>query len=1216
MAANRTVITNPFYADGEGENLSAALSPAAEAESGGDDGAEDVAPSEEPMSPGKRSLWDDPAQDKKEPEHPPLKQMLVDAWTLMTDGKNAVAGVAAAMHVNIYLFALALILSTPYFTPMATLQVAVLGTIILQVVQSFMSPYNEFAIANCDSVPAAVMVTVIETAAAKVEFMFEEDQQAAREQYELDNNYTHTVMLAQQCGPCESLSAARREAALCPDVAECTDETKYLPPVGGVAAMGSMYQLGDYSSPGSSDPGYAGPGAYAFKQCWEDGAYFRPGVEGEEPVLCSDRAHSTIMACLMMANMFVSISLGLLSSGHAARVIAFVPTTVQAAFLAGVGFKILKMGLFFMVTKAEVKQLFALGLAGGDFGDLATIFLMCVIVMGLALLINIVEIKMHHSKIKDWVWPIMLLLLTIVFYIFLGSYAAGLGISLTEAHQHANSPGKTKAEMLSPVNPNQQPLTWAEDSSFPGLPRNMGWLLDDEKAAVTSAGGGVVTCYEDITRFDCYNATGALVEGVFVCPDPDEECDLKGMCTAAGGVDWMKSAQALVSDKADLDACKDVRGDALKTRDACEAVRRTKFPSERACTWSDAGEPGLLFSAVGHILPQFAHFKPSTIYWGAFFNVTQLMNLILLDIITILAILLNTSAIEEETNRDIDFDQELKCVATGNFVSSIFGSFTGFSSAAKSLLCEGMGGEHYSGLWAAGYFTGFLFFGKYIAMIIPIPVIGGFISAIGMELLAEWLWHMRHKLTRSEMYELLLLFTLMCINFIAGFIFGMMLSLLAFTARYVQTPVVKTALTGADYQGKALRDWKSKTILLRYGTEILTLRLQGFIFFATAERLRITIMDMLRKKKQVGKPITWLILDFHMVDNIDATAIKKLKKCVQFCKEGGVTVILTALTHDMHHSMEHDEISPHHFDNLKIMEDADIGVEWASDQILASPNHQINFMKRDPVSGRHTIKTIGNGLMTYIRVGFGKFVHGEAFDSVNFREGGTRMEFNKGDVIATQQNYHTTNEHLYYIVQGSCIKMHESEFTTKRVEKRYKGTIIGELAFFLKAPRGDTIIADEDGTVVYEYTNAQYEKLRDEFPYIGEHLLKSALQKMSDTIKRLNQENHLLMVMDGVDIVGDEETEKLLETNSIGDTQVAEKQLAKKGKFQRGHEGKIDYGKEEDTAASRQRREAGVVEAEGADHKHTGFGMLDDLDENLTAEQIRQRQNAGTLSVE
>ena len=109
-----------------------------------------------------------------------------------------------------------------------------------------------------------------------------------------------------------------------------------------------------------------------------------------------------------------------------------------------------------------------------------------------------------------------------------------------------------------------------------------------------------------------------------------------------------------------------------------------------------------------------------------------------------------------------------------------------------------------------------------------------------MELLVEWIWHMRHRLTRSEMYELLLLFTFMCFNFILGFVFGMMLSLLAFTARYVQTPVVKTVLSGRDYQGKAVRDWKSRTVLMRYGGQILSLRLQGFIFFATAERLRAT----------------------------------------------------------------------------------------------------------------------------------------------------------------------------------------------------------------------------------------------------------------------------------------------------------------------------------------------------------------------------------------
>ena len=86
-----------------------------------------------------------------------------------------VAGLAAATHVNIYLLSLGLILSTPYFSPMATLQVAVVGTIIMQTTAVFLSPYNEFAIANCDSVPAAVMVNIIGLVVSKVEFLFEED---------------------------------------------------------------------------------------------------------------------------------------------------------------------------------------------------------------------------------------------------------------------------------------------------------------------------------------------------------------------------------------------------------------------------------------------------------------------------------------------------------------------------------------------------------------------------------------------------------------------------------------------------------------------------------------------------------------------------------------------------------------------------------------------------------------------------------------------------------------------------------------------------------------------------------------------------------------------------------------------------------------------------------------------------------------------------------
>eukprot|EP01047_Picozoa_sp_COSAG01_P113626 COSAG01_NODE_42332_length_441_cov_0.801170_1_plen_87_part_10 len=87
-----------------------------------------------------------------------------------------------------------------------------------------------------------------------------------------------------------------------------------------------------------------------------------------------------------------------------------------------------------------------------------------------------------------------------------------------------------------------------------------------------------------------------------------------------------------------------------------------------------------------------------------------------------------------------------------------------------------MGGRHYAGLWSALYFTVFVFVGKHLAAIIPVPVIGGFIAAIGIELMIEWMWHMRHKLSRSELYELGILFLMMTWDFVGGFTVGMMLS--------------------------------------------------------------------------------------------------------------------------------------------------------------------------------------------------------------------------------------------------------------------------------------------------------------------------------------------------------------------------------------------------------------------------------------------------------
>lgn len=218
------------------------------------------------------------------------------------------------------------------------------------------------------------------------------------------------------------------------------------------------------------------------------------------------------------------------------------------------------------------------------------------------------------------------------------------------------------------------------------------------------------------------------------------------------------------------------------------------------------------------------------------------------------------------------------------------------------------------------------------------------------------------------------------------------------------------------------------------------------------------------------------------------------------------------------------------------------------------------------------------------------------------------MTFKKGDVIATQQAWVTSNEHLYFIAQGSCIKVHEKDDGTEtRVEKRYRGNVVGEMAFFLKAPRTAHIIADEDDTVLYEYTHKQMDALKEEFPYIGEHLLKHALQKMQDTVKRLTHENHLLMVMDGYEDENADDDD-VLGTNEVGDTDVANNKK-EAGRFGKG--GAKKRMKNSETAAAIQRRAQGIADEDDAEpeqHKHSGFGILNDADDtNLSAASLAKR---------
>ena len=171
-------------------------------------------------------------------------------------------------------------------------------------------------------------------------------------------------------------------------------------------------------------------------------------------------------------------------------------------------------------------------------------------------------------------------------------------------------------------------------------------------------------------------------------------------------------------------------------------------------SWLMDPYPHPVWQPMPQFFPKEHVFDALSVKWKAIFSVKQLIQFVILNVVTVLAILLNSSAIEEESGQDIDFDHELKITGAGNVVAGCLGGVIGYSSVSKTMLCKTLGGNHYAGVWAFVYYVLYIFITHQVAFkLLPVPVLGAFIFAIGSELLMEWLIWLHKRVTKSEYRE-------------------------------------------------------------------------------------------------------------------------------------------------------------------------------------------------------------------------------------------------------------------------------------------------------------------------------------------------------------------------------------------------------------------------------------------------------------------------------
>lgn len=429
--------------------------------------------------------------------------------------------------------------------------------------------------------------------------------------------------------------------------------------------------------------------------------------------------------------------------------------------------------------------------------------------------------------------------------------------------------------------------------------------------------------------------------------------------------------------------------------------------------------------------------------WDALLS--ELPNLISLVAVAVVAMLLNTSGIELEADRDdVDLDRELRASGAANLTAGAVAGFPGYHALSLTALSRRMGvRDRTAGFVAAGAVLGVLALGAGAVAMLPTAVVGGVLLFLGLGFLVEWLVDARSQLTRSAYAIVVTIVAVIAtVGFLPGVAVGVAAALVLFAHRYSRTDIIKHRFSIASFRSNVDRPDHHRELLRAHGGAVHVLELQNFLFFGTAATLVDRILE--RIDDPALPPLRYLVLDLRRVPAVDTSAAVSLSKVQRLAARRGIQVVLTGLSDDLRAVLKRAGIGPGAHPHVLEHADLDRGVEWCEEQLLAelvatSPDVRVPLAERLAAAGaeRADLGALA-GLLERITLTPGQRLFAE-------RDEG-------GDV--------------YYLERGTLTVELAAGDATVRLRTMRPGTFVGELAFYLGIARTATVAAGSEAELL------------------------------------------------------------------------------------------------------------------------------------------------------
>lgn len=455
--------------------------------------------------------------------------------------------------------------------------------------------------------------------------------------------------------------------------------------------------------------------------------------------------------------------------------------------------------------------------------------------------------------------------------------------------------------------------------------------------------------------------------------------------------------------------------------------------------------------------------------------------------LSLIAGLLYLTAIEIALRRELETDREIRTIGIANLLIAPLGATASYPTVGFTTLFTRLGGRgRLMAFTAAGLTAAVALLGPDILEYTPKLALAALVFLLSFDFLQEWLGRSFKRLPLPEYGIVVVIFlTVVVAGFVVAILLGLLICALFFVVKYSALNLVRLEADGTSYRSDVERAPAAAAALSRLGGRMLLFRLEGYLFFGTANLLLNRIRRRLEEREV---PVGFLVVDFRLVSGIDASALFVFAKLRQMAENRRLVLVFTEVEEGLAAMLRQAGVLGADDDpQVRRFAETDFGVEWVEERLLGeagiAPEERsidailASLLEGDPRAGA-------------------------------FRRHLERMTLDKGEALYRRGD---EDRDLYIIERGEVALFVPLEGGGRlRLRKLGAGTVVGELDFYDRDPRDADAIA-ESPCVLWRLTAATLRRLSDGRPADAALLHELLARVMARRIGHLTDELRVVL---------------------------------------------------------------------------------------------------------